>query len=66
MQTIKGLIALLFVAAVVFAIGATNDIKSQARYAAKLRSQSTVNVAGKAMNTTTNLPNQVRWKSPRT
>ena len=34
MQTIKALTALAVVAAVVFAVAGTNDIKSQAKYAA--------------------------------
>lgn len=49
MQTIKGLIALLFIAAVVFAIGATDDIKSQDKYAAKLRNSATAETAGRAI-----------------
>ena len=79
MQTIKGLIALLLTAAVVFTVVATNDIKSQERYAAKLFKPAAVetagiakagemipNTAGKIANTTTNAADQARRKTPRT
>jgi hypothetical protein len=75
MQTIKGLIILLVVAAAVFVIVARNDIKSQAEYAARLLKP--VNVADgvnagvpKAgeldANAATNVLDQARRKSPRT
>jgi hypothetical protein len=68
MQTIKGLIALLVVAAVVFAIGATNNIKSQARYAARLlkpAAAANVFTAGRQAGTTTetNAVHQARHKN---
>jgi type II secretory pathway pseudopilin PulG len=79
MQTIKGLVGLVLVALVVFAVAATSDIKSQQRYVAKLRDHATVNVAGsvktgemaarsasKAVNATNNAANQARLKTPRT
>ncbi len=79
MQTIKGLIALLLVAVAVFAVAAWNDIKSQGRYAAKMRKPPAVNVAanantgemaanaaGKVANAMTNVTNQTRRKIPRT
>lgn len=82
MQTIKGLIVLLVVAAAVFAIVARNDIKSQAEYAAKLLKPVNVadnantgapktgeldaNATGKIANAATNVLDQARRKSPRT
>jgi hypothetical protein len=76
MQTVKGLIALLLVALVVFAVAATNDIRSQAKYAAQLRRPAVAtmagrtavnsNAVGKAGNVTTNVVNQARRKAPRT
>jgi type IV secretory pathway component VirB8 len=66
MQTIKGLIALLLVAVAIFAIAGLNDIKSQDRYAVKLRNAATAYVVKSgnqtAARTATNVVNQARHK----
>lgn len=49
MQTTKGLIALLVVAAVVFAVAARSDIGSQDRYAAAMSRPAPAEEPGKAV-----------------
>ena len=67
MQMVKGLIALLFVGAVVFAIGALNDMKSQAKYAATMNGATATNPARIAKRPPAgpapNPANQVRQKA---
>ena len=47
MQTIKGLTVLVLVAVVVFIVAAGNNIKNQARYAARMHSPALAETAGK-------------------
>ncbi len=73
MQTIKGLIALVLVALAVFVVVGRYDIKSQDRYAAKLRTATAIKAvaagkhaataAAKAGGTTTNTVHQARQKA---
>lgn len=48
MQTIKGFTVLALVAVVVFVVTAGNDMKSQARYAARMHSPGLEEMKGKA------------------
>lgn len=68
METIKGMIALLLVAVVVFVVVGSSDIRSQARYAAKLlkpaAAANVVTVGRKAgTKTETNVVHQVRQQN---
>lgn len=67
MQTIKGLVVLLVVAAAVLTFCAINDLKSQARYAMEMNNAALtgpVRIAKQPpVRTTTNAVNQARQKT---
>lgn len=63
MRTIIGLIALVLVAAALFVVVGLNNIKSQERYAARLRSQPLSAVVAADESTATNAIHQAQEKS---